>query len=579
VPLYIEEVVAKLREQPVDAAESTRVPDTLYEALFARLRSSESALRVVVAAATIGGQFDRGLLASVVTMSDDEVDRVLADLRNARVLEPVGDHGLRFRHELLREVAAELPPPSLRRRLHSRVADALKSEAAVNQPDWPLIALHFELADRFGEAVSAHQKASTAARHRGALGEARSYLSRALAQLAKMPSGTERDQREVKLRLRHGFLASAAEGAGSEDTAEDFERCLQLGRTDPHADEFFATLMALFTYYVGRADLRRADQVLQSLRVGVDVGREWWRSENIGGYGTLCWLRGEFQSARRSLEEAAALQASRGQRDLESEWFMPFDPVVLSLACLAHARWVLGDLAGAHDALASITRRVGELGFPQGPFSQCYADYVDFDMCLETGHVGRAAELATDMADRAERHGFEQWVALGAVMKNVAAAAAALATGHLGTGELSAGILTLTAWVDACRFLEANGYLTAIYGRVARLLMAAGDHVEARNRANEGLQLAEDTGMHYYDAELLRLRAATHTEAAARNADLHAAMQLALKQGATVFGLRAAMDDFESRGEPARASVVAAVNRFPADSTWPDLARARALLA
>ena len=45
VPLYIEEVAAKLREQPSDASNSHAVPDTLYEALFARLRSSQSAVR------------------------------------------------------------------------------------------------------------------------------------------------------------------------------------------------------------------------------------------------------------------------------------------------------------------------------------------------------------------------------------------------------------------------------------------------------------------------------------------------------------------------------------------------------
>jgi predicted ATPase len=130
VPLYIEVVVAKLKEQPTDAADSALVPDTLYEALFARLRSSEEAIRVVEAAAAIGSQFDRDLLRSVVAMNHDDLDRVLGELRSTTVLEPVGDHAWRFRHELLREVAAELAPPSIRRRLHSRVADALRGEAA-----------------------------------------------------------------------------------------------------------------------------------------------------------------------------------------------------------------------------------------------------------------------------------------------------------------------------------------------------------------------------------------------------------------------------------------------------------------
>ena len=36
-----------------------------------------------------------------------------------------GSDGWRFRHELLREVAAELAPPTVRRGLHAKVADVL----------------------------------------------------------------------------------------------------------------------------------------------------------------------------------------------------------------------------------------------------------------------------------------------------------------------------------------------------------------------------------------------------------------------------------------------------------------------
>jgi hypothetical protein len=84
--------------------------------------------------------------------------------------------------------------------------------------------------------------------------------------------------------------------------------------------------------------------------------------------------------------------------------------------------------------------------------------------------------------------------------------------------------------------------------------------------------------MHFYDAELLRLRAHTHTNPNARQADIDAALQLARHQGAALFELRAALDDYELRGQPARAALTDAIGRFPADTRWPELARARALL-
>ena len=106
VPFYIEHVVATL-----DAADDV-VPETLYDPLFARLRATPNVVPVVEAAAVIGREVDRRLLLAAVTLDEDEIDDVIDELEDALVLEPWGADGWRFRHELLREVAAELAPPS-----------------------------------------------------------------------------------------------------------------------------------------------------------------------------------------------------------------------------------------------------------------------------------------------------------------------------------------------------------------------------------------------------------------------------------------------------------------------------------
>ena len=107
VPFYIEQVVNDFSH--------TRVLEPLYEPLFARLRASPTVVSVVEAAAVIGRQMDRGLLCSVVDLGEDEIDDVIDELADASVLEPWGTDSWRFRHELLREVAAEMAPPSGRR--------------------------------------------------------------------------------------------------------------------------------------------------------------------------------------------------------------------------------------------------------------------------------------------------------------------------------------------------------------------------------------------------------------------------------------------------------------------------------
>ena len=82
--------------------------------------------------------------------------------------------------------------------------------------------------------------------------------------------------------------------------------------------------------------------------------------------------------------------------------------------------------------------------------------------------------------------------------------------------------------------------------------------------------------MCFYDAELFRLRSQTHRDPVARQADIRAALELARRQGATLFELRAALDDFELRGEPAAAAVADAAKRIPAHDAWSELTRAQA---
>ena len=119
---------------------------------------------------------------------------------------------------------------------------------------------------------------------------------------------------------------------------------------------------------------------------------------------------------------------------------------------------------------------------------------------------------------------------------------------------LSSELTTLAALLDDCRAAAINLYVTFFYSVLGRLLTAAGQTEQARNHLDAGLALAQDTGMHFYDAELLRLRAGTHADDKARHADLTAARELARRQGAALFELRAALDGYELRGTAARSS-------------------------
>jgi class 3 adenylate cyclase/tetratricopeptide (TPR) repeat protein len=576
VPLFIEEVVAKLREQPTDGARWARVPDSLYEPLFARLRASDINIQVVEAAATIGREFDRDILRSSLDMTDSDFDDAIRDLESALVFEPTTLDGWRFRHQLLREIAYELPPPSVGRILHSRVADALVG--ASDHPDWHVVALHYEFAERFDEAANAHRQAAHDARSRGALDEARACLTRAIAQMERAAPGSARDRREVRLRLRRGFLASAAEGTASSQAAVDFERCLQLAGTDLREADLVSTLTALWAYYLPRGDLRRTVQVSDSIRDRSSGGSRWFRRLIDTANGLVAWYGGNFADARALLEKATAGVKGTPRTDSGAVWFVPNEPVAAMHTHLAMARFVQGDLCGAEEQFSAAVSRVADLAFPQGPFSHAYERCYEIWMRIEAGQLERATELVNELKTDANRHGFGFWALIAAAQQVAVDGLVALSSGEPDPNELETYIATMTFTVQSWRAAGAKLFVSFYDAVLAQLLAAAGRPDEAHACLDTAMELGDETGVNFYRAELLRLRARTTEDIDARDADLRAAIDTAREQHASIFELRAAIDDFELHGESARDTLADAISRFPVDSEWHDLARARILL-
>lgn len=566
VPFYIEQVVHGHSE--------SGVPEALYEPLFARLRAAPDAVPVVEAAAVIGRQVDGDLLRRVVNVGADVIDRVTSDLLAALVFERSGPDRWRFRHELLREVAAEMAPPSIRRRLHAAVADALASGA---EPDWHVIASHYHEAQRHIDAVTAYEHAADEACRRGALTEAVNYLTEAITQIALAAPGPLRDRREMVLRLQRGCLPKTVEDVQSGIAETDFERCLQLGGGQLADDELAATLTALVVYFTSRADLRRATQVFDSVGAGKAPAQDSLTRVIEGAAGVVSWVRGEFALAHTQLSDATS-GAFPDDPGIDKLWFMPNDPWALAHQHLALTSLMQGDVHGAEAELARAVEWLQQLPFPRGPYGLGYAGFVESWICLETGRLDRAVVRTTEVVELGQRHGFDAWLLIGATQRASATAHVTLAATTPVDADVTAHIATLTALLDAWRALGFIIYSTAFDAILARLLIAAGEPERARARLDIGLSIGAETGMRFYDAELLRLRARTHDEPDARLADLAAARAVADSQGAWLFALRAAIDEYTIRGTDAEPALVEAISRIPGGSPLPELTLASDLL-
>jgi class 3 adenylate cyclase len=575
VPFYIEHVVGELDV----AGASAGVPEALYEPLFARLNHPDvDVVPVVEAAAVIGRAGDIALLRSVVGPNATDVDDVVTKLVRARVLQRRGDDGWRFRHELLREVASELAPPSLVRDLHARAAHALVDAAPLVEPDWRVVASHFEQAEHFESAVDGYQKASVNARRRGAVNEAAACLTKALDQLDRSPAGPGRDRKEIAIRLERGFLVAAAQGSTSGSAPVDFQRCLELVSTGNYEAELLTTLAALIGYYVPRAELRRARGLLDSLSARITSDRAWSHPVIASSLGSVVWLQGDFASAREHLLGALADRSAADPSVLETAWWVPVDPISNAHNFLALTHLVCGDLDRANDALGESIQRCAELGFPQNAHNRAHTYFMEIWARLESNQISDAATLTAELREQSEQSGLDLWRLVGATQHTTVKALAALDAGA-DADALATRAEKVVRMVDGARQLNLYSYLTFHDAVIGRLFIAAGQPARARERLQMALRHAEETGMHFYDAELTRLLAQTLTNPQERLNALATALRLARHQGATLFELRSLLDLLDHLEDGDRSEISDVVRRFAGDARWPEFARAQAILA
>jgi hypothetical protein len=369
------------------------------------------------------------------------------------------------------------------------------------------------------------------------------------------------------------------EGYQSPSVIEDFERCLELVGSDLRDDEVWSTLVSVTSYYVFRADLDRAGQLLELTEAAPDMSRGWLRPSINGALGMVAFLRGEMRTARGFFGKALVSSANDEQQRLDDLWYVPHDTVAMAHEHLAMDRLWHGDLAGAEAAMTAARQRADELGVPRGPYNIINAIDIEIWMRVDAGQFDLARSLVAEMIEKAENYGFDFWQLFGATEQCMVDAEIALSFPEPDPSGLTGLIATLTEFVNFWRAVGLYAYQTHYDCVLAKMLTAAGRPDEARDRIAIALQISADTGMHFHDAELLRARAHTHSDEESRTADFAAATELSRRQDAPLFELRAALDDFAFRSEAARAGLTAAAAQLPADSALPEVARARALLA
>ena len=181
------------------------VPASLHASLMARLDRLGPAKEVAQIGAAIGREFSHALLAAVVRKPEAELQSALDRLIAAGLLfrQGVPPHATYlFKHALVQDAAYGTLLREPRRALHARIAETLESrfaDIAENQPE--LLARHCTEAGLIEKAAGLWGKAGQRSLERSALVEAVEQFTRALDQIATLPTTPALRREQIKLQV------------------------------------------------------------------------------------------------------------------------------------------------------------------------------------------------------------------------------------------------------------------------------------------------------------------------------------------------------------------------------------------
>jgi transcriptional regulator with AAA-type ATPase domain/tetratricopeptide (TPR) repeat protein len=203
-PFFLEELCRTVAEQS-DAASGIAVPDTVQEALRARIdRLPEEVKDALRLAAVIGREVPLRLLQTV-WRGPGEIERHLRELTRLEFLYEqtrIGESVYVFKHALTQEVVYESLPVAQRHALHAATARALERlyEGRLEDAD-DRLAYHYARTDQSDRAVECLSRVAQKAARGHAHAEALGALEEALAHVERLPAEA-RDQRRLRLVLR-----------------------------------------------------------------------------------------------------------------------------------------------------------------------------------------------------------------------------------------------------------------------------------------------------------------------------------------------------------------------------------------
>jgi class 3 adenylate cyclase/predicted ATPase len=586
VPLFVEEVTRLLLERGEQGGVQA-IPPTLQQSLAARLDRLGPAREVAQIGAVLGREFGYPLLRDVAETDEPTLQASLDRLADVDLLFVEGappQANYRFKHALIQDAAYDSLLRSRRQALHLRAAELLRDdpEREVAAPE--VIAHHFTEAGLDDLAIEWWGKAGDQALRRSAFQEAIAHLGKAIAMADKAgaasapraPASIASASQRLKLQTNLGRAIMYSRGFASDESKTAFTRAGTLAAGVGDASERFDAYYGLFAASLMRGEITLARETAETfLREAENAGRMTEAAAARRCVGLARFPQGDLIGAEADLAEA--LRIYDPERDRDAKFRFGPDTGAGAAWLLTLASWALGDVGRARALGEEALARADETG--HAPTRAMAYYYIALYQMLrgESEAVGRIAKIPVELG---REHGMALYLAWGEVLSNWARARlGGRERGTAGLGEALAGYLG-----------QGNKLWAPLFQGLLAEIEAEGEDADgALRRIDEALALANETGEHWTDALLHRIRGQILLKrdpanpAHAEEAFL-AGIAVAQAQKARSFELQAAMalaKLYQSTGRPtgAHAVLALAVEGFSPTREMPEIAEAQALLA
>jgi class 3 adenylate cyclase/tetratricopeptide (TPR) repeat protein len=576
VPLFLEELWHSMGDVPDEAL----IPESLRDALMARLDRIGNAKRIAQFAAVLGRTFDHAALSASSPFAEAELEQGLRELSEAQLLfssERRGQTRYEFKHALVRDTAYDSMLRETRWAYHRRIADTLPGQSSSGDGRVPneVIAHHYTEAGDFARAVTYWEKAGDEALQRSANREAIQHLRRGLQHLKALSTSRERSEQELRLQVALGAGLMVVEGSGSPKVREAYVRARDLCQELKDDVQMAPVLWGLSRAHLIQGDFQAAQE----------LGREFLTFSQSSAdpivalmannaLGTTLWFMGELSSAREHLQRGTELIEPDKERKLALQ--LGFAPGVSCRAYLSAALWVMGypdqALCIVGEAIAT-GRQIEHLP------SLANALFWAASLRLRRREPAECLRLMDELLAVESARNVNYYSTMGEFQRGWAIAA---------LGEPDRGIRIMRKYFD-------GGISTQT--RVARTttLIFLADAYLSMGAIEEGLRALDEAradvqgSRHYHAAEVHRLAgdlyvAGTEPDVDAAQASYQEAIRLAQSQSARSFELRAAIRlarlwTSENKRSEAYRLLDTVYSWFEEGLNTPDLVEARALLS